>query len=147
MSLDVTTKSDLVIDGMTCAACANRIQRRLGKLDAVSEAQVNFATGRATVTHVTAINDAELAAEIEALGYAVIDANDGDEAEDRREADLLRRLIVGVALSIPAMLISMVPALRFEGWEWLVAVLSMPCLLYTSPSPRDRTRSRMPSSA
>jgi len=131
MSLDVTTRSDLVIDGMTCAACASRIQRRLGKLDAVSEAQVNFATGRATVTHDDSVDDTGLSAEIEALGYAVIDADEGDEAEDRREADLLRRLVVGISLSIPAMLISMVPALRFDGWEWLVAALSIPVIVWS----------------
>ena len=131
MSLDVTTRSDLAIDGMTCAACANRIQRRLGKLDAVVDAQVNFATGRATVTHDTSVDDTGLAAEIEALGYAVIDADGGDDAEDRREADLLRRLIVGVALSVPAMLISMIPGLRFAGWEWLVAAFSMPVIFWS----------------
>lgn len=131
MALDTTSRSDLAIDGMTCAACANRIQRRLGKLDAVAEAQVNFATGRATVTHDGSVDDVALATEIEALGYAVIDADDGDEAEDRREADLLRRLIVAIALAVPAMLISMIPALRFDGWEWLVAALSIPAILWS----------------
>ena len=46
-----TTRTDLAIDGMTCAACASSIQRRLDELDAVAEAQVNFATGRATISH------------------------------------------------------------------------------------------------
>ena len=125
------TRSNITIDGMTCAACANRIQRRLGKLDAVVDAQVNFATGRATVTHDGTVDDAALAVEVEALGYAVIDADEGDDAEERREADLLRRLLVGVALALPAMLISMIPALRFEGWEWLVAALSTPVILWS----------------
>lgn len=131
MATDTTSRSDLAIDGMTCAACANRIQRRLGKLDAVAEAQVNFATGRATVTHDGSVDDVTFAVEIEALGYAVIDADDGDEAEDRREADLLQRLIVAIALAVPAMVISMIPALRFGGWEWLVAALSIPAILWS----------------
>ena len=131
MSLDVTTRSDLAIDGMTCAACANRIQRRLGKLDAVVEAQVNFATGRATVTHDSSVDDAALTAEIEALGYAVIDADEGEDAEARREADLLRRLIVGVVLALPAMVISMFHSLHFDGWEWVVAAVSMPVILWS----------------
>ncbi len=131
MALDTTSRSDLAIDGMTCAACANRIQRRLGKLDSVAEAQVNFATGRATVTHDGTVNDALLTAEVEALGYAVIEETQTDEAEDRREADLLKRLVVGLVLTIPAMAISMVPALRFDGWEWLVAALASPVILWS----------------
>ncbi len=127
----VTVRSDLAIDGMTCAACANKIQRRLGKLDAVAGAQVNFATGRATVIHDGSLDDTLFAAEIEALGYQVIDADDGDDAEARRESDLLRRLVVGVVLSLPAMLISMIPALRFDGWEWVVAALSTPVILWS----------------
>ena len=89
-------RTDLNVDGMTCAACANRIQRRLGKVDGVEAAQVNFATGRATVTHATSVAEAALAAEIEALGYGVIDDGEDTEAEQAREADLRRRLIVGV---------------------------------------------------
>lgn len=125
------SRSELAIDGMTCAACANRIQRRLGKLDAVSDAQVNFATGRATVVHDGSVDDRVLSGEVAALGYSVINKDDGDDAEDRREADLLRRLVFGVALAVPAMVISMVPALRFDGWEWVVAALATPVILWS----------------
>ena len=131
MSLETPLRSDLAIDGMTCAACANRIQRRLGKLDAVTDAQVNFATGRATVIHDGSVDDSALSVEVEALGYSVIDNDEGDDAEQRREADLLRRLVVGVVLSVPAMLISMIPSLRFEGWEWVVGALSVPVILWS----------------
>lgn len=116
---------------MTCAACANRIQRRLGKLDAVSEAQVNFATGRATVTHNGSVDEAALTAEVEALGYAVIEADEGEGAEDRREADLLRRLVIAVVLAIPSMVISMFHSLHFDGWEWVVVALSTPVILWS----------------
>ena len=131
MSIETPLRSELAIDGMTCAACANRIQRRLGKLDAVTEAQVNFATGRATVIHDGSVDDSTLSVEVEALGYNVIETDDGDDAEQRREADLLRRLIVGVVLSLPAMVISMIPSLRFDGWEWVVAGLSTPVILWS----------------
>jgi len=131
MAQESMSRSDLAIDGMTCAACANRIQRRLGKLDAVSDAQVNFATGRATVVHDGSVDDVVLAGEVAALGYRVIAKDDGDDAEDRREADLLRRLVFGVALAVPAMVISMIPALRFDGWEWLVAALASPVILWS----------------
>jgi len=124
-------RSDLAIDGMTCAACANRIQRRLGKLDAVTDAQVNFATGRATVRHDGSVDDLVLSGEVAALGYSVIDMAAGDDVEDRREADLLRRLLFGVALAVPAMAISMIPLFRFGGWEWLVGALATPVILWS----------------
>lgn len=131
MAVDSPARSDLAIDGMTCAACANRIQRRLGKLDAVAEAQVNFATGRATVTHDGSVDNVALTAEVEALGYLVIEAEDTEAAEAEREADLQRRLIFAIAFALPAMLISMIPALRFDGWEWLVAALATPVIVWS----------------
>ena len=132
MSIDVPLRSDLEIDGMTCAACANKVERSLGELDAVADARVNFATGRATVVHDGSVDDAALTEQVEALGYSVVESKDEAlEAELRREADLKRRLVVGIVLSVPAMLISMIPALRFEGWRWLVAALSTPVILWS----------------
>ena len=131
MTTETTVRADVAIDGMTCAACANRIQRRLGKLDSVGDAQVNFATGRAVVHHDGSLGAAALAAEVEALGYSVIAEDETDEAEERREADLRLRLLVGLALSVPAMVISMLPALRFDGWEWVVAALTTPVILWS----------------
>ena len=64
LETDTSVRTDLSVGGMTCAACANRIQRRLGKLDAVADAQVNFANGRAVVRHDGSIDDAVLAAEV-----------------------------------------------------------------------------------
>ncbi len=131
MKIDADVKSDIAIAGMTCAACANRIQRKLDKRDDVSQVQVNFATGRATVVHDSSTEDDDLYEVIESLGYQVLLSGDGSEAEDAREADMGRRLIVAVALSIPAMLLSMVPALKFDGWEWVVAALSTPVVFWS----------------
>ena len=131
MDTQTDTRSDLTIDGMTCAACANRIQRKLNKLDDVSGATVNFATGRATVLHASTISDDVFATEIEALGYAVIDEDDTDEAEERREADLWLRFRIALVLTVPAMAIGMIPSLRFSGWEWVVAALSTPVILWS----------------
>ena len=105
MASDTAVRTDLTIDGMTCAACSNRIQRRLNKLDAVADAQVNFANGRARIDHDASLDLGVLTAEVEALGYAVIDDGRGDEAELAREADLRRRLIVGAILTVPAMVL------------------------------------------
>ena len=131
MAVDTFVRTDLNVDGMTCAACANRIQRRLGKVDGVEAAQVNFATGRATVTHVLSVAEAALASEIEALGYEVIDDGEDTEAEQAREVDLRNRLIVGVVLAVPAMVLSMFTGLQFDGWEWVEAVLATPVILWS----------------
>lgn len=131
MAIDSTMRTDLNVDGMTCAACANRIQRRLGKVDGVEAAQVNFATGRATVTHTSSVLESALASEIEALGYEVLDDGDDSEAEQEREADLRRRLVVGIVLALPAMILSMFMGLHFDGWEWVVAGLATPVILWS----------------
>ncbi len=122
--------TQLVIDGMTCAACASRIERRLNRLDAVSEARVNFALARAAVDHDGSVDLATLTSEVEALGYSVVAQESQSEVEDRREKDLALRTRVALTLALPAMVISMVPALQFNRWEWAVAVLSTPVILW-----------------
>ncbi len=147
-------RAELAIDGMSCAACANRVETGLAKIDGVADARVNFATGRATVLSQRTIDDDEFRTVIEDLGYGLIDrpspgaeatagekrsdpTSDGPpsdpvaEAERRREADLRRRLIVGVVLSIPTMLLSMIPALQFDGYEWVVAALATPVVFWS----------------
>ena len=125
------TRSDLAIEGMTCAACANRIQRKLTKLDGVTDARVNFANARATVVHQPGVSTDEFRSVIEGLGYGLIDAADSDDAEDRREADLWRRLRVALVLGGLAMVFSMVRPLRFDGWEWLVGALATPVVFWS----------------
>lgn len=131
MSIKAPTKSDLSIDGMTCAACASRIQSRLDEVGGVIDAQVNFATGRATVLHDGSLDDGAIGSEVEALGYAVIEADQTDAAEVRRERDLRRRLIVALVLSAPAMVVSMIPAVQFDGWRWIVAALATPVIVWS----------------
>ena len=123
-------RSDIAVEGMTCAACANRIQRSLTKLDGVSEARVNFANGRATVVHDPSVADDQLRIAIERLGYEAPISSDHDEAEQRREADLRRRWIVAIVLGVPVVALSMVPPLQFDGWEWVVAVLATPIVFW-----------------
>ncbi len=115
---------------MTCAACASRIQRGLSKLDGVAEAQVNFANGRATVLH-DGVPDEALRSVVERLGYSAPLHADHDAAQRRREADLRRRWIVAVVVSIPVVAISMVPALQFEGWPWVVGALTAPVVFWS----------------
>ncbi len=124
-----TARSDIAIEGMTCAACANRIQRGLTKLDGVDEVRVNFANGRATVMHRGAA-ESDMRAVVERLGYVAPVHADHDAAEQRREADLRRRWIVAVVLGVPVVLLSMVPALQFDRWEWVVAALTTPIVFW-----------------
>ena len=124
-------RSDLAIDGMTCAACANRIQKKLERADGVTEAQVNFATHRATVMHAPEVRDEELRSIVEGLGYSVIAEDNAEQAEAGRGRDLLRRLIVAAVLSVPAMVLSMFHSLQFDGWEWVVGALATPVVFWS----------------
>ena len=131
MSIDSLRRVDLNVDGMSCASCASGIERHLSELGAVSDVQVNFATGRATVFHDGSIAVNTLEAEVEGLGYGVIEDGAEEQAEADREADLRRRLIFAAVLAVPAMIIGMVPALRFNGFEWLIAAMTTPVILWS----------------
>jgi len=111
---------------MSCAACASRIQSKLEGLDGVADATVNFATASATVTSTTPMERSELTAVIEGLGFAVaeIGAEDDEERELARERSLRTRLLVGVALTFPAMVLTMVSGFHFDGWRWVAAALA-----------------------
>ena len=116
---------DLDITGMTCAACAARIERKLNKLDGVSAA-VNYATEKARVQlSRTPLSADELIATIQATGYGA-HVPDPDLAPVDRAAFLRHRLIVAVALGLPVLLLSMIPALQFDGWQWVALALATP---------------------
>jgi Cu+-exporting ATPase len=123
----MTRTIELPIEGMTCAACAARIGRGLNGLEGVAEANVNYATARAVVSYdPDSVDPATFDTTIQELGYAVAaDGADESAAEDDL-AELGRRLVAAFVLSVPAMLVSMVPALHFGGWEWVVAALTTP---------------------
>jgi Cu+-exporting ATPase len=132
-----TEQLSMPIEGMTCASCAARVEKRLNDLDGV-EAAVNYATERATVDYDPAHADpADLVAAVESAGYGaavVPDAADGagtDGADDSDPlASLLQRLIFSAVLSLPVLVISMVPALQFDYWQWLVLQLATPVVLW-----------------
>ncbi|NNF54523.1 MAG: copper-translocating P-type ATPase [Acidimicrobiales bacterium] len=122
---------DIAVSGMTCAACANRIQRKLSNLEGVSDAQVNFATGRATVIHTAGVQRGNLDEAIESLGYGVVaDSSEIEDAEAAREKDLRMRFVGAAILALPAVVLSMIPALHFNGWEWIVGALSTPVIFW-----------------
>ncbi|MET7337679.1 heavy metal translocating P-type ATPase [Nonomuraea sp. NPDC005650] len=127
---------ELSIGGMTCASCANRIERKLNKLEGVS-ATVNYATEKAKVTFPEGVDPQQLIAEVEKAGYtAALPApppEPGAEA-GQEPADELRplreRLITAVVLSVPVVAMAMVPALQFTNWQWLSLTLAAPVVVY-----------------
>jgi P-type Cu+ transporter len=118
---------EVPIQGMTCASCAVRIEKKLNKLEGVA-ATVNFATGSATVDFDPGRAAPEdLVAAVEAAGYSAALA----EEPGRDPLDALRlRLVVSAALGLPVVLLSMVPALQFDFWQWLAFQLATPVVLW-----------------
>ena len=126
----------LDVPGMTCAACASRIEKKLNRLDGVT-ASVNYATERATVAFEPAVADTEaLIAAVQSIGYdAALPSTIDDPEHDpalARLADLRRRLIAAIALGVPVLLLSMIPALQFRGWQWVALVLATPVATWSA---------------
>lgn len=150
---DIVAEVDLAISGMTCAACVARVEKKLSKIEGVS-AVVNLATERARIEisgDACDVSDAQLIETVEKAGYGArliqrrqagqlgqpgwprsasgdIDVRAVEAAAQRagqqRIADMKRRLVVSAILSVPIVVLSMIPALEFRGWQWLVAALS-----------------------
>ncbi|HEU5030354.1 MAG TPA: heavy metal translocating P-type ATPase [Spirillospora sp.] len=129
---------ELAIGGMTCASCANRIERKLNKLEGVT-ATVNYATEKAKVEFPAGVSPEDLVATVEAAGYtAELPAppkgeGEGDDAggePDDGLRTLRQRLIMSVVLSVPVIAMAMVPALQFDNWQWLSLTLASPVVVY-----------------
>ena len=129
----LTERLELPIAGMTCASCANRIERKLNKLVGVT-ATVNYATETAYVDCVDGIEPDQLIAAVEAAGYQAalpsIEAETDQPTEQDPTARLRTRLIISAALSVPVLLISMISSLQFDNWQWLSLQLATPVVLW-----------------
>jgi Cu+-exporting ATPase len=121
----------LDLEGMTCASCAARIEKKLNKLDGV-EATVNFATEQATVQSDRALPVGELVAAIESAGYGAREAAPAHVHQPDEPARVLRwRLAVAIGLTVPVALLAMVPRLQFSGWEWVALALATPVVFWS----------------
>lgn len=114
---------DLSVGGMTCASCSRRVEKALMKIPGVT-ATVNYATGEATATVPSGVEDAALVSAIEHVGYSA--SLRGKAVQQFGRHEFAQRLVVCAVLTIPAVLLSMVSKLQFSGWQWVVAALCTP---------------------
>jgi len=135
---------ELAITGMTCAACAARVEKTLSGIDDV-RATVNFATGKAIVTASASVPVQQLIEQVQQAGYGaqavapgwagIADA-DHDSADASRVSYLWRRLLVALILFVPlsdlSVLLSLFPAYRFPGWQWVLVALAAPVVVWSA---------------
>ncbi|RSS83917.1 cation-translocating P-type ATPase [Streptomyces sp. WAC06614] len=140
---------ELSIGGMTCASCAARIEKKLNRMDGVT-ATVNFATEKAKISYGGDVQVADLIATVERTGYTAEEppppepgpeaADEGAPegaaegaaapAQDPELAALRQRLLVSAVLALPVVVLSMVPALQFDNWQWLCLTLASPVAVW-----------------
>ncbi|WP_395244846.1 heavy metal translocating P-type ATPase [Agromyces sp. MMS24-K17] len=142
----MTQQIELAVGGMTCASCAARIEKRLNRLPGV-EATVNYATEKAAVSLPEGTSAADAIAVIEATGYtaelppapepepapfplAGEASGSAPTAAERATAALGQRLWISLALTVPVVALSMIPALQFPNWQWLTLALAAPVAVW-----------------
>ena len=121
-------QAELVVGGMSCGACAARIERRLNRLAGVA-ATVNYATGRAYFTSTGGRGPAELIGVITSVGYTAecpAPPSPDGQRQDPQTRALARRLAVCAPLAVAVIVLSMVPAAQFPGWQWVSLLLTIP---------------------
>ena len=132
---EVGSSYELDITGMTCASCANRIERKLNKLDGV-QASVNYATEKAKVIAPVELDPEVLIGTVEDAGYGatlpapVSSGSDSGDPADRELESLRHRLIGAVVLTVPVIAMAMVPAWQFTNWQWASLTLAAPVVVW-----------------
>ncbi|PSM43864.1 copper-translocating P-type ATPase [Streptomyces dioscori] len=139
---------ELTIGGMTCASCAARVEKKLNRMDGVT-ATVNYATEKAKVAYADGVQVADLIATVVRTGYTAEeppppppeptessvgrDSSADEDATRKRDPELAalrERLVVSALLATPVVLLSMIPALQFDNWQWLVLTLAAPVVVW-----------------
>jgi len=142
-----TRSLDLEIGGMTCASCAARIEKKLNKMPGVT-ASVNYATEKAHVQVSDDVAPEDLLATVEATGYTAtlpppppsagqptgeLPGSPADAAQQGKDAEAAawrQRLLVSTVLTLPVLLMAMVPALQFDNWQWVSLTLASPVVVW-----------------
>ncbi|MFJ5773480.1 heavy metal translocating P-type ATPase [Streptomyces sp. NPDC093094] len=132
---------ELLIGGMTCAACAARVEKKLNRMEGVT-ATVNYATEKARISCPPGTEVADLIATVVRTGYTAEEpappeprtedegGGGGGPGQDPELAALRRRLTVCALLAAPVVLLAMVPALQFDNWQWLSLTLAAPVVVW-----------------
>ncbi|MGA1763702.1 MAG: heavy metal translocating P-type ATPase, partial [Ilumatobacteraceae bacterium] len=127
---------DLAISGMTCGACALKVEKALNQIDGVT-ATVNFATESARITTSSEVSTERIIARVEEAGYGARRLEDTtpemlDKETMDRVAMLRARLVVSLIAGVPVVALSMIPAMEFDGWKWWALVLSVPVVVWSA---------------
>ncbi|MDP9693968.1 UNVERIFIED_ORG: Cu+-exporting ATPase [Arthrobacter globiformis] len=142
---------ELAVEGMTCASCVNRVEKKLAKLEGV-EATVNLPLETAHVTVPAGITDQQITDQVASAGYKariktvteedhdetlaeVADADPHSEdhmAHGSKASELKPRLLVAAVLAVPVFLISMFPAFQFPNWGWVAGALALPVVSWAA---------------
>ncbi len=142
--VDAARTIELSIRGMTCAACAVRVERKLASTGEQVVASVNFATERATITAPPAVSPRTLVAAVEDAGYTAqvvipagaLGAGEGDPGDGQAARYLRRRLLLALIFFVPlsdaSVTLSLYPAYRFPGWQWVLVALAAPVALWAA---------------
>ncbi|HEY7146123.1 MAG TPA: heavy metal translocating P-type ATPase, partial [Streptosporangiaceae bacterium] len=139
------TQVELAVGGMTCAACAARVQARLNKVTGVT-ASVNLSTERAYISAPATVSAPDLIGVVEAAGYTAelarpteaeaAGAKAGQTADEATVRRLRRRLILALVFFVPltdaSLMLSVFPWTRFPGWQWLLVALAAPVAIWAS---------------
>ncbi|MFK0017978.1 heavy metal translocating P-type ATPase [Streptomyces sp. NPDC090798] len=132
---------ELTIGGMTCASCAARVEKKLNRMDGVT-ATVNYATEKAKVSYPVGVQVSDLIATVVKTGYTAEEpppprletpepaTDPGAADEDPELVSLRERLVVSALLALPVVLMSMIPALQFDNWQWLSLTLAAPVVVW-----------------
>ncbi|MFI1471271.1 heavy metal translocating P-type ATPase [Streptomyces wuyuanensis] len=142
MDAPALVTTDLTVGGMTCAACVRRVEKKLARLEGVT-ATVNLATESARVVHPADVSPEQLVTAVEQAGYTAAlpeppkprsegrGARPEPEPEDATRRDR-ERLLITALLSVPVLVLSMVPAWQFRNWQWLCFVLAAPVAVWSA---------------
>jgi Cu+-exporting ATPase len=125
----VMEKMEFTITGMTCAACATRIEKGLNKLEGIEQANVNLALEHATITYQSGVMTPEdIIKKVDKLGYGAILKEDEQEAYDYRQEEIKkqkRKLMLSAILTLP-LLWSMVSHFTFTSFIYVPDILMNP---------------------
>jgi Cu+-exporting ATPase len=120
----------IAIEGMTCTSCAARVEKKLNRLPGI-EATVNYATETAHVQMPAGMDLDTVLDTITATGYTPHLPQDDEPVEQSPAVRSLRdRLVISAVLTIPVAVLSMIPALQFDNWQWLALTLAAPVVVW-----------------